>query len=125
MSDSRLRKIAANAPRTRDDLQKMYVLNEDELAQYSDEIVAVIIGAGESTEVVDAIRECVSAFPNQLPRSGVAKIFVGSESERVEQYQTYPLYNRLAGRSRVDVTLQVDALIEAGILQQNAKGYLM
>jgi hypothetical protein len=67
----------------------------------------------------------VRDLPGELPRSGVAKLLVGSDSQRVEKYKTHSLYNRLAGRSRSDVTLQVDVLLEMGYLQQDKSGHLI
>ncbi|MDO8970233.1 MAG: helix-turn-helix domain-containing protein, partial [Saprospiraceae bacterium] len=52
------------------------------------------------SEIESLILECIHAFPGKLPRSGVAKLLVGSLSKRVTMYQTHPLYNRLRGHSR-------------------------
>jgi len=66
----------------------------------------------------------VLALLDELPRSGVAKLLVGSSSERVEGYQQHPLYNTLTGHNRNDVLLQVDELLEHKVLEQGRSGYL-
>ncbi len=76
-------------------------------------------------EIDSAILECVKALPARLPRSGVAKLLVGSSSERVEAYQSHPLYNFLAGESRSRVLERVDMLLENGQLQKTENGYLV
>ncbi len=75
-------------------------------------------------ELTDIILECVRVLPGKMPRSGVAKLLVGSKSERVEEYRTHPLYNRLAGYSRGDVMVQVDRLLSTGRLVQDESGHL-
>jgi len=75
-------------------------------------------------ELTDIILECVRVLPGKMPRSGVAKLLVGSKSERVEEYRTHPLYNRLAGHSRGDVMVQVDRLLATGRLFQDESAHL-
>jgi hypothetical protein len=77
------------------------------------------------TEIDRAILECVKSLPNRLPRSGVAKLLVGSSSERVEAYQSHPLYNSLDGESRSRVLERVDRLLENGQLQKAENGCLI
>ncbi|MBO9369449.1 MAG: RecQ family ATP-dependent DNA helicase, partial [Chloroflexi bacterium] len=81
---------------------------------------------GRSDAEIDrAILDCVKSLPAQLPRSGVAKLLVGSLSRRVEAYQSHPLYNVLEGESRSRVIERVDKLLENGQLQQAENGYLI
>jgi ATP-dependent DNA helicase RecQ len=76
-------------------------------------------------EIDRAILDCVRSLPAQLPRSGVAKLLVGSLSRRVEAYRSHPLYNVLKGESRSRVIERVDKLLENGQLQQAENGYLI
>ena len=89
--------------------------------------VAVLKALGNfpHAAVTDAILECARLLPGELPRSGVAKVLVGSLSERVDQYTGLPVYNRLAGHSCIDVTIQVDALLAAGRLAQDRDGHII
>jgi hypothetical protein len=57
-----------------------------------------------------------------LPRSGVAKLLVGSESERVGEFRGHPLFGALSGRTREAVLGEVDRLIEAGVLAVDEHG---
>ncbi len=75
--------------------------------------------------MTEAILGCVRALPGALPRSGVAKVLVGSESERVAEYREQPLYNALAGHSRIEVTAQVDEMLNDGLLRQDEHGHLL
>jgi ATP-dependent DNA helicase RecQ len=122
--DGALRQLAQRRPHTKAELRSVSGLSTEVIEKYGDELIAVI-GAGASTETIDAIIECVRALPGELPRSGAAKLLVGSTSQRVEKYAAHPLYNRLSGHNRSDVTLQVDILLEIGCLQQEMSGHLV
>ncbi len=122
-SDETLRRLAIGRPQTLTELRSYNGLGAEVIERYGEEILRVI-QKFDSTRAIDLILECVKSAPAQLPRSGIAKLLVGPESERVEKYQTNPFYGRLQGQSRIDVTLQVDVLIEKGLLKQNDKGYL-
>ncbi len=77
------------------------------------------VAAGEAAvegEVQAAILACARSLPGQLPRSGVAKLLVGSESARVGEFRGHPLFGALSGRTREVVLGEVDKLIEMGIL---------
>src|SRR3990170_2068732 len=76
-------------------------------------------------EITIAILECVHALPGRLPRSGIAKLLVGSGSERVEEYRSHPLFNRLAGCRRVDVMAKIDSLLASGQLTWHQNGHLI
>ena len=123
-SDEALRQLAERRPRTKAELRSLSGLSAEVIQEYGDEIVGVITSA-TSTEVIDAILECVRLLPGKVPRSGVAKVLVGSASERVEKFNSHPLYNRLAGQSRKDVTRQVDVLLEMRWLAQDENGHLI
>lgn len=122
--DGALRQLAQKRPRTIAELRSVSGLSTEVIERFGDELIAVI-NAGTSTETIDAILECVQALPGELPRSGVAKLLVGSSSQRVEKYTAHPLYNRLSNRNRSDVTWQVDTLLEMGYLQQDKSGHLV
>lgn len=82
-------------------------------------------GTGESEKITTTIIECVRAIPGQLPRSGVAKLLVGSESERVKGFRANPYFNHLAGHSRSEVMGEVDRLLTDGQLAQDENGHLI
>jgi ATP-dependent DNA helicase RecQ len=77
---------------------------------------------GEENEVHEIILACVRSLPGQLPRSGVAKLLVGSSSARVAAYRAHPHYGRLAPCTRRAITLEVDALIQQGDLTLDEHG---
>lgn len=79
----------------------------------------------QNTEIENLILECVRALPAQLPRSGVAKLLVGSPSQRVEKFRAHYLYGRLEGTSRSEVMAHVDKLLENRQLQKNENGNLV
>jgi ATP-dependent DNA helicase RecQ len=123
--DDTLRRLILDRPRTKDELRAYRSLTEEVIEKHGDELLALLQTPTASTSVTDAILECVYAMPGRLPRSGVAKLLVGSASERVADFQSDPLYNRLAGYNRNDVMAQVDAMLEAGMLAQDEKGHLV
>jgi superfamily II DNA helicase RecQ len=123
LSDGRLWKIAHVRPRSLDELEGLHVLDAATLAEHGAAILASV--QTESTMVTEAILACVRALPGALPRSGVAKVLVGSESERVAEYRNHPLYNALAGHSRKEVTARVDEMLDHGLLQQNEHSHLL
>jgi ATP-dependent DNA helicase RecQ len=81
--------------------------------------------AGRPTELQQTILECVHSLPDQLPRSGVAKLLVGSPSARVEALREHPFYGRLSGYQRGEVMREVDRLIEVGYLALDEHGKVM
>lgn len=124
LSDTVLRKIAQFRPQSLAALEALHVLDYDTLRQDGEAIVEVVKTAAHATTVIDLILECVRSLPNQLPRSGIAKLLVGSQAERMEGYQDHPLYNALAGHQRNDVLLQVDDLLERKLLEPDSSGHL-
>lgn len=122
--DDTLRRLARRRPRTKAELRAMAGLSAGVIDRFGDEILSVL-RATTTSETVQAILDCVRSLPGRLPRSGVAKVLVGSESERVGELRSHPLYNCLPGRNRVDVTAQVDVLIEMGLVAQDGKGRLV
>jgi hypothetical protein len=78
-----------------------------------------------SGDISMIILDCVCAIPGKLPRSGVAKLLVGSESERVRDFRHHPFYNRLAGHSRSDILHEVDELLADGLVMKDENGYLV
>ncbi len=79
----------------------------------------------QADEMESAIIDCVRALPGKLPRSGVAKLLVGSDSERVQDFRNHPSYNRLAGRSRTEVLIEVDRLLSNDQIAQDENRYLI
>lgn len=77
------------------------------------------------TDVQEAIIRCVKTFPGQLPRSGVAKLLVGSDSARVAQYTGYQDYARFSHLPRHAVMAEVDKLIEENVIRLDEQGYLI
>lgn len=82
-------------------------------------------GTGQSEEIVATIIDCVCAISGKLPRSGVAKLLVGSESDRIKDFRDHPFYNRLAGCNRSEVLSAVDRLLTDGQLYQDENGLLI
>jgi ATP-dependent DNA helicase RecQ len=80
---------------------------------------------GRLTDVRQAILDCVHSLPGQLPRSGVAKLLVGSSSARVEALRRHPCYGRLSGHRREEVMREVNGLIEQGHLVLDDRGKVM
>ena len=70
----------------------------------------------ELTEVHQIILACVRSLPGQLPRSGVAKLLVGSSSKRITRFKTHPYYGQLANYTRTAITREVDVLLKRGYL---------
>lgn len=68
---------------------------------------------------------CVQAVPGQLPRSGVAKLLVGSDSQRVMAYRRHPDFGRLAHLPRHVVMQEIDALLNCGDLELDDQGKLI
>ncbi|MBI1801438.1 MAG: RecQ family ATP-dependent DNA helicase [Chloroflexi bacterium] len=122
--DHALHQLARARPQSKAELRTVSGLSVEVIEQYADELISIVKGAS-SSEVTNAILACLRSLPGQLPRSGAAKLLVGSGSQRVETYRNHPLYNRLAGHSRIDVTVQVDALLEQGLIDQDDKGHLI
>jgi ATP-dependent DNA helicase RecQ len=73
------------------------------------------------TEVQSIILSCVHYLPGELPRSGVAKLLVGSDSQRVVAFRSHPDYGRLSHLPRYMVIQEIDALINRGELDLDEK----
>jgi ATP-dependent DNA helicase RecQ len=71
-----------------------------------------------------AVIECVHALPGTLPRSGAAKLLVGSDSVRVREWSDHPLFGRLADVPGYVVMSEIDRLIQTGELHLDERGYL-
>ena len=63
------------------------------------------------TETQMIILSCVQSIPGKLPRSGIAKLLVGSESQRVTKYTVHPDYGILSHMPRNIVMQEIDALL--------------
>lgn len=122
--DWTLQRIVSARPTDKQELHPLLGLGVDVIEKYGDEIIRAL-NEPRTTEVNDAIIACVRSLPGTLPRSGVAKVLVGSGSERVAEYRSHPLYNHLAAHYWTDVTKQVDVLLERGLLTQDTSGHLL
>jgi hypothetical protein len=67
------------------------------------------------------ILACVATLPGKLPRSGIAKLLVGSHSQRVLPYTRHPYFGRLDHLHRKIVTQEIDALLNRGDLALDYK----
>jgi hypothetical protein len=76
------------------------------------------------TETQQVILACVQLIPEELPRSGVAKLLVGSPSQRVAGYTEHPDYGRLSNLPRYTVMEEIDVLIMQNKLIQGEDGKL-
>ncbi len=82
-------------------------------------------GANNDSRVVNAILACVAALPGRLSRSTAAKVLVAAQVDEALAYAEHPMYGRLAGYGRQEVTRYVDTLLAAGRLGQDADGRLV
>ncbi len=79
-------------------------------------------GLTESGEVQGAILSCVQSLSGQLPRSGIAKLLVGSKSTRVGEFRAHPFFGTFSGWTRQAVLGEVDRLIETRVLAVDEHG---
>jgi len=82
-------------------------------------------GTTDQEFIRNSILECVRSFPGELPRSGVAKILVGSSSSRIEKFTSHPLYNKLAGHSRSNIMAVIDAMLQEELIIQDEDRHLL
>jgi HEAT repeat protein len=68
---------------------------------------------------------CVAALPGRLSRSTAAKVLVAAQVDEALAYAEHPMYGRLAGYGRKEVTGYVDALLADGRIAQDAQGRLV
>lgn len=80
---------------------------------------------GQLEKISVIILDCVRAIPGKLPRSGVAKLLVGSGSERVRDFHHHPFYNRLGGHSQSEILHEVDQLLVNGFMKKDENGHLV
>lgn len=67
--------------------------------------------------VPNAILDCVEAFPEILTKNAMSRILVGSESVQVQDFATHPVFGKLRGYSRREVSRYVDEMIRDNQLQ--------
>ncbi len=82
-------------------------------------------GLTRSDEIISIILGCVRSIHGKLPRSGVAKLLVGSESKRVQDFRDDPHFNKLASYSQAEVMARIDQLLTMGKLAQDENRYLI
>jgi ATP-dependent DNA helicase RecQ len=75
--------------------------------------------------VREVILSCVRALPGRLPRSGLAKLLVGSGAARMAEFRGHDFYNRLEGHTRTEVQAWVDELLAQGALVTGPDGHVM
>lgn len=78
-----------------------------------------------TSQILTVIEDCVRHLPAQLPRSGIAKLLVGSLSIRVASFKNHSFYNKLSGHSRTEVLRLVDQLIVDGVLSEDHNGHMV
>ena len=146
--DRVLRAIAASLPTNPDALRDIPGVGPAKMREYSHTILAIVqahladaaqpdlspasapvIEADETSpplqEPVDIILTAVADLSGLLSRSGLAKLLVGSPSDRVASYRDHPLYGRLhLDWGRQELTTEIDRLIEQGYLN-NRQGRLV
>jgi hypothetical protein len=146
--DKVLRAIAASLPTNPDALRDVPGVGPAKMREYSHTILAIVqahladtaqpdlspasapvVEADETSpppqEPVDIILTAVADLSGLLSRSGLAKLLVGSPSDRVASYRDHPLYGRLhLDWGRQELTTEIDRLIEQGYLN-NRQGRLV
>ena len=73
------------------------------------------------SDAQNIILYCVLSIPGKLPRSGIAKLLVGSHSQRVMNYTDHPDFGRLSHLPRYAVMVEIDTLINRGELDLDEK----
>ncbi len=68
------------------------------------------------THLQETIVACVRALPGELPRSGVAKVLVGSDSMRTLTWLGHPFFGVLKTYPRKVILHHVDVLIQQKVL---------
>lgn len=76
------------------------------------------------SEIKQLITKCACSIPAQLPRSGIAKLLVGSLAGDILQFKIHPLYGCLAGHSRKEILKYVDEMIQDGTLIKGVAGHI-
>ncbi len=77
------------------------------------------------TETQMIILSCVQSIPGTLPRSGIAKLLVGSHSQRVTKYTDHHDYGRLSHLPRNIVMQEIDALLNRRDLDLDDKSRMI
>ena len=68
------------------------------------------------TPVQETILACASRYQARLSRSALAKLLVGSQSNRIAGLNHGHDYGRLADHGRKAVTFEIDILLQQGYL---------
>jgi ATP-dependent DNA helicase RecQ len=148
--DSTLREIARRQPGTLEELRAIKNVGPSKLKAYGDAALEVLsanrqpigqtlVQAGPEgmtapcpcsrtlvhSDVDKAVLACVETLGHCLPRSGVAKLLVGSQSQRVAAYRGHALFASLRQQTRDSVMARVDALLAAGHMAADDRGYLV
>ncbi len=66
--------------------------------------------------VANAIRECVETFPEILSKTNLSRVLIGSESIHVQDFASHPVFGKLRGFSRKEVSRYVDEMVRGGQL---------
>ncbi len=71
------------------------------------------LSANQLSPRQQTILDVVRRYPGRFTRSGLAKMLVGAKSWSDAEF---PDYGRFAGRSRKDVTFDIDVLLQQGFM---------
>jgi len=66
------------------------------------------------------VRQCVHAYDGQLKRSEIAKLLIGSHSQRIDSLQRSEFFGRLSTHKRKTIMHNLDVLIQQGLLALDA-----
>jgi superfamily II DNA helicase RecQ len=140
--DRVLRAVATRLPADPESLRAIPGVGPAKLERYGNTVLAIVqahladtaqpdlspasapvVEADETSpppqEPVDIILTAVADLSGLLSRSGLAKLLVGSPSDRVASYRDHPLYGRLhLDWGRQELTTEIDRLIEQGYLNK-------
>ena len=134
--DQVLRAIAASLPTDPETLRAIPGIGPAKMEQYGHTVLSIVqaymadttkhdlVTSSEAAdafpapqEPIEVILSAVADLSGLLSRSGLAKLLLGSPSDRVASYRDHPLYGKLhADWGRQELTGEVDRLIEQGYL---------
>lgn len=77
------------------------------------------------TPLQATIVACAQALPGELPRSGLAKLLVGSDSIRTLAWLGHPFFGVLKEHPRKVVLHHVDVLLQQKVLALDQHGHVI
>lgn len=75
--------------------------------------------------IQQTILDCIAQYPALMPRSGWAKLLVGSSSMRVEEWQNNDYFGRFSTHKRKSIMHHIDILIQQGHLDLDWQQHLI